>query len=565
MKEQLPAPDFDTTQYERPTQDWVCGWAAEGHSCRIGPDGLGRCRATFECRPVSEAREGETKGGFRCTRPKEYGGPCELGPLPDGTCSRPIPRCQPVRSLRAKRGLFTAAVLALTVGFLLVMLYRPNRLEFIKPGEVSKHHTGSAFAKMNRGAHPGAESCAACHPTAGSGPGSWLQAGFNARPGPFQFEDLFSVTKADITTIDHACLRCHPDHNFHEPNVVRDYSCSACHREHLGSGPMKQPENANCASCHADSATMEASFRKGVRLGPQAFDFRLDHGRVPFKPPRPPRGSTHVFRSFAEDHPEFQIHAQKLRENNTLKFNHEKHLVTGAIPPLKGNKLDCRSCHKPDPAGTYHQKITYEASCRPCHSLQFDARIPELTLPHGSAATVHAFLRSLPTQYADYATSVKKLANKRDVDQFVNDQMRELNAEFLSGENLEQQIFSNGNPRGPSGADRPGDSNRAKFAGCAYCHEVLSTSDPFPEITKPVIPDRWMTRGNFNHAKHANVDCERCHQVEHSRDTSDILLPSKRTCATCHSPQGGVRDTCATCHSYHTTDRKKVPSADLRK
>ena len=566
MKEQLPAPDFDATQYERPNQHWVCGWAAEGQSCRIGPDGLGRCRATYECRPLLETKEGETKGSYRCTRPKENGGPCELGPLPDGTCSRAIPRCQPVRSLRAKRGLFTAAVMALTIGFLLVVLYGPKRLEFITPGEVSKHHTGAAFAKMKPGAAAGTESCATCHSAAGSGPASWLQAGFIVHPGPLQFRELFLVTKADVTTIDQACLRCHPQHNFHEPNVVRDHSCSACHREHLGSGPMKPPENANCASCHADTATMEASFRMGTKLPLEGFDYRPDHERVPFKPARPPRGFTHVFRTFADDHPEFQIHAQKLRETNTLRFNHEKHLTTGTIPPLKGEKLDCIDCHKPDPAGTYHQKITYKANCRPCHSLQFDARIPELTLPHGSEAAVHAFLRSLPTQYADHGTRVKKLANKRDVDKFVADQMRALNAEFSSGENLEIQIFFNANKRGPIGGDgQSGDPIRAQFAGCAYCHEVIPTGDPFPRITKPVIPDRWMTRGNFNHAKHANVGCAKCHLVEHSRETAEILLPAKRTCVDCHSPQGGVKDSCATCHSYHTTDRKTGPYSDSQK
>ena len=75
MKEQLPAPDFDANQYERPNQDWICGKAAEGQCCRDRPRvPAGKCRATFECSPVLELKPGETKGRFRCTRPAEHGG-----------------------------------------------------------------------------------------------------------------------------------------------------------------------------------------------------------------------------------------------------------------------------------------------------------------------------------------------------------------------------------------------------------------------------------------------------------------------------------------------------------
>ena len=45
MKEQLPAPDFNSRLYERPNQNWVCGHDAEGCACRLGPDARGRCRA----------------------------------------------------------------------------------------------------------------------------------------------------------------------------------------------------------------------------------------------------------------------------------------------------------------------------------------------------------------------------------------------------------------------------------------------------------------------------------------------------------------------------------------
>src|SRR5882724_6475419 len=66
MKEQLPSPEFNSGKYERPNQNWICGKAAEGKPCRIGPDAKGRCRAIYECRPALGIKEGEDKGRYRC-------------------------------------------------------------------------------------------------------------------------------------------------------------------------------------------------------------------------------------------------------------------------------------------------------------------------------------------------------------------------------------------------------------------------------------------------------------------------------------------------------------------
>ena len=146
MSEQLPAPEFDSQHYERPIQKWTCGRAAEGKPCRLGPSARGRCQATFECAPALEKKEGEAKGRWRCTRP---GGACETGPFPDGTCCRPIPRCSPVPTLRARRGRLTLAVVTATVAVLMILLGSPPlRTKFINPGELSTPHSGDAFAKL---------------------------------------------------------------------------------------------------------------------------------------------------------------------------------------------------------------------------------------------------------------------------------------------------------------------------------------------------------------------------------------------------------------------------------
>jgi hypothetical protein len=554
MKEQLPSPDFDRYKYERPNQNWICGKAADGKPCRIGPDGKGQCRATYECQPALELKEGETKGRYKCTRPAEYGGPCVSGPLPDGTCCRAITKCVPVRSLRAKRKLLTLSVIGLTAGILLIGLCGLFRAKFINPGKLSSQHSTATFAKLAGQHGADADGCIACHSPAHAGPHGLVKAAFGATPGPFQVRSLASTRPPAMNAIDQNCEKCHVAHSFHEPNVMREHSCSACHREHQGSGLMAKPTDANCLSCHANGQVMQASLEIGKKLSPAAFDFRPAQGRAIFKTPRPERGYTKLIHSFASDHPEFQVIAEKLKDPNTLKFNHALHLSSPNIPQLNGHKLDCADCHKADAAGVYYLKISYDENCKACHSLQFDVNNPELRVPHGNAEHARAFLRSLPEQYADFATQTKGITGKTALDGFVQQQMIQLREQFGSGEELERRVFFSDAHTGPvTGVAGLGSTGAARFPGCAYCHSVAALDEGTPTVSQPFIPDRWLIRGQFDHSKHFKIACTQCHDATHSRDTADILLPSKQSCVECHSPKGGVANSCSTCHGYHTT------------
>lgn len=556
MKDELPAPEFDAGMYERPTAKWLCGRAAtEGRPCRVGPDDRGNCRATFDCTPALERKEGEAKGRYRCMRPKEFGGPCEHGPQPDGTCGVPVLKCAPVRSVRGRRGALTWAVVIATVGVLLVLLAGPKRREFINPGPVAHQHAGIAFAQMHGGDTNLVSGCAVCHTATHAGMSQWIGSVAGADPGPFHFARLASTAPPDMNAIDHACLRCHPGRDFHEPNVTRAHSCSACHQEHRGSGALHHPLDRNCASCHADAAVMQASRALGRTLPASDFDFRPSLGRLLFKTPRPEDGYTKVFSNFATDHPEFQIIAEKLKEPNTLRFNHARHFA-GDIPPVNGKKLDCATCHQPDASGRFHLRISFEQHCRACHSLQFDAANPRLTLPHGDPDAVRAFLHSLPRQYADFARREKGITGEREMDTFVRQQLGQLRAQNLSVDELEQKVFFSTRRWAPGGAigNQPAGTN-PQFYGCAYCHEVKPSPAGAPLVTPSEIPDRWMIKSSFDHAKHRLVACATCHDATASRDTADILLPGRNTCVTCHSPAGGVAHRCSTCHSYHTHRR----------
>ncbi len=102
--------DIYKRPYVRPNGNWVCGRSAEGRPCPHGPSTRGKCTAQHECKP---AQVGDR---WVCTRPEQYGGPCDDPALPDpsfgpvvvegvGVCCRKV-HCTPQRSIRAMRGRF---------------------------------------------------------------------------------------------------------------------------------------------------------------------------------------------------------------------------------------------------------------------------------------------------------------------------------------------------------------------------------------------------------------------------------------------------------------------------
>jgi hypothetical protein len=560
MSHQLPAPDFDSLQYERPNQKWVCGKAADGRACRLGPDSRGRCRVTSECQPVYETKGGETQGRYRCGRRAENGGPCAEGPRPDGSCGRPLEKCVPVRSLRSKRVVFTFCVVMLTAGLLLAGLCGSMRWGFISPGPLSRQHATFSFA--HRAKQEAKDNCSVCHKAARTGVGGWLQAAFEARPGPWQIRALAETGPRGMSAIDQNCLECHKGHSFHEPNVASERSCAECHVEHEGPGAMRAPSDATCLSCHANPEEMQASMAKAATLPAAAFDYRPAQGRVIFQTPRPRLGYTSLIHSFSTDHPDFAIMINHLKDPDTLRFNHQLHLSSTNIPAyLHGRKLTCGDCHQPDAAGVHFIKLSYKQNCQQCHPLNFDVRNPGLLIPHGDTGRALDFLRSLPRQYADYAAGRPGMGGPAQREAFAREQIGRLQLDFPADGELERRVFFN--DARPGAVSTPGATNAQNagiFPGCAYCHEVTSSGGGEPVVTAPFLPDRWMIHGNFDHSKHlvgtsgaqGQMVCTACHAVERSRKTSDVLLPPKDTCVECHSPKGGVSESCSTCHSYHS-------------
>ncbi|MCX6938845.1 MAG: cytochrome c3 family protein [Verrucomicrobia bacterium] len=539
-----PAPDFDDRHYERPQKNWICGHAAEGCPCKLGPGPGGTCRAGPECTPQLVINPGETKGLWKCTRPADQGGSCPLGPNVDGTCCRNTPSCQPVRSLRARRGLLVRATLIACTGVLLLALATPRRAGILSPGPLTPVHTGAHFASSHGHAEvKDPAGCAECHPAAHSGPESWVGLALTTanRSGPLAPARLLGPARRDFTAMDTACQSCHQPHSFHQASVAQAASCSVCHLEHQGRDHNLLNVNpAHCTTCHGDAAQMQASATLAEKLPAALFAKILPKGQSAFPVARPAGGLTSRISSFAGDHPEFRLHQAGTGDRNPLAFNHALHLKGQAIPLLNNAPLDCQSCHVPDASGVRMQPVTYAQNCQSCHALQIDPATPSLTLPHGSAETARAVLRSLPVAYTDDAVRRLQLSGSA-LRTHVAEKLAAFQKLNPSGEALERRVFF-GLPSAPVGRD-----------SCNLCHTVESSaSGGAPRIAPVTVPDIWLPRARFDHAKHTQTSCYACHaSATTSTLTSDVLMPTKANCASCHGPAGGVTDSCTACHGFH--------------
>ncbi len=444
-----------------------------------------------------------------------------------------------------RRTRFWLSLLLLLGGFVAIYFCRKQRPpEFFNTGPLSRAHSNLP------------DGCVSCHVP------ERLTSSSAGPPPVFQvLNDRIAKGAPSFERIDRACEKCHQQHAFHQPNVITNRSCSACHKEHQGPGAMPAVVSQDCASCHNNSAVMQASANLGRQLPPTRFHLNpkvVNLRAVTLQLPRPPDGFTQTFASFSEGHPEFQLHRENVRDKNVLRFNHQRHLSSGDIPPTRsGAKLDCNYCHKPEPKGRYMQPISFEAHCQECHSLQFDVKNPDFQLPHGDAQLVRTFLRTLPAQYGELARQKRGLTSDSRINEFATQQVRQLLTQFPNAEELERAVFFTVDPYKASQQMDP--ATRARYIGCAFCHEVkqaAGVSYPTAEVTAPVMIERWLPRAHFSHARHEAVaSCRDCHvAAQASRLTSDVLIPTKESCVRCHKPTGLAKNAseCMVCHTYHS-------------
>ncbi|QTN34038.1 cytochrome c3 family protein [Akkermansiaceae bacterium] len=551
MKDKKPSSAFDRKDYARPNQDWVCGHLCKGEACRIGPSPKGKCRASFECVPLLDLKPGEGKGQFKCTRPASAGGRCDRGPMPDGSCCNAIPKCQPRRSLRNIRKRVIAFTVIATLLLLCIGIDHRTRDRFVNPGPISSPHASVHFSGLTKEKWGDPSNCAACHESARRNAGAWPGKIGEALSGGLSPHALIRKGPSAPTGMDKNCLACHTGKDFHQPNMAVEFACHTCHKEHGTSGFMPEVANSSCLDCHASAELMSKS--REMVAGTDYHAFPSSAGKSAADNPslrRPEGGYTKVIRDFHDGHPEFRVIRDKVRDVNTLKFNHKLHLSSGEIPELHGKALGCTDCHQTDAQGEYQLPITYEENCAGCHALQFDKDTPGLTLPHGDPFYVRSFLRSLSIQYEEYAKTTEGITSRDTLREYVQNRGRKVEKLYQTGAYMERAVFF---------ADMKGEvpgGRRAPFAGCATCHDVSepAVDNGAPVIAKVAAPNRWMNVGNFNHSMHVKgLSCLDCHNVMKSELTSDVNLPSIKSCVDCHSPGGGIDHRCITCHSYHNT------------
>ena len=560
MNHDRKSPEFASHEYVRPNLNWECGHTCEGCPCRIGPSPKGDCRATFECSPKLVVKPGESKGHYTCTRPKSGGGKCDNGPLPDGSCCNAIPKCRPRRTLRSMRKLTVVFTCIATVLLLFIGISRSMRDDFVNPGPISSVHASEHFANVHRNMSGDASTCAACHDGAKDGAASWHTKALGAFKEGMAPADLIKRGPIESSTMDKSCLACHEGMDFHQPNMPANFACHECHKEHGTSGFMPPADSAYCIACHGDTDLMAKSVKLGAGMSPHSFPNFTDgsDGITPARA-RPEGGYTEVINAFHTDHPEFrQIKdslAGKIQDTNSLKFNHAVHMGKGSMP----RELNCADCHEQDDRGEYQLPITYGKHCAECHTLQFDETTPGLTLPHGDPYYVRAFLRSLNIQYEEFGRDIEGKTGREELIEYIKGKRASIESQYQTGEDLERMVFFS--DKGTKFAN----GQRAAFTGCAVCHDVkeAESANATPKIEKVGVPLRWMTLGKFDHSLHEKgLTCLDCHDVMKSELTSDLNLPSIKSCVDCHSPQGGIDHSCTSCHTYHNSSNPFTPLGD---
>ncbi len=344
--------DFSNSDYDRPNLRWSCGKEELENGCPRGPHLDGRCVTHAMCEPLEQ---GDL---WKCGRSSLQGGACDPGPHADGQCGFPVGPCNPVRSLRSRRGRFVMGSFCAAVGLLAVCLSGSYRQSFFAPGPLTENH--ALILKSTD-----SDRCATCHSDANQNLASWLWTavcGRNANHVPqskkclachanriHPTESLLAHTMeaaqlARITKHAQERLAKENDKTNRSPTAVRQLSaleCSLCHREHHGSQfDLKLVSDQQCQACHQEQ-----------------------------------------FHSFSRDHPEFTQWPAQRRPR--IAFDHGAH-ERRHFPEAK-RKFQCIECHVSDDSREPARNGSFESNCASCHDKEiqtaFSEPIPFLQLP----------------------------------------------------------------------------------------------------------------------------------------------------------------------------------------
>lgn len=353
------------SRYQRPDRKWVCGKASQGCACPSGPDHGGSCPG-YECKPS------HVKDRWLCTRPDQYGGPCnstsienpDIGPIiRDGQaiCCRKT-QCTPTLSLRARRGRVTWALLAVIISILLIGLGGNWRDKLITPGPLTTAHQGASLV----GQHItddglNSENCNACHDPLEKVLGLAI---FGSRD------------RATHTSQSQKCLECHTSladapmyaHGISESNLrwlltsaretkpTQQHTSVSLTLAGLIAGSERHPDKQiACATCHQEH-------------NGQLFDLtRMSQNQCQ-------SCHTKKFGSFNVGHPDFGHPDTKNRfpytRRTRIVFDHESHFTKHFRDSNESNfdQVNCNDCHTFSSFNSIPQIESFDTMCATCHA-----------------------------------------------------------------------------------------------------------------------------------------------------------------------------------------------------
>jgi len=358
--------------------------------------------------------------------------------------------------------------------------------------------------------------------------------------GPVAGAHAFAESKCEVCHVrdatfrahvsDKACVTCH-DAPAHARSKEPAPSCATCHREHQGRAALARTADDFCVQCHGP-----AEVPRPVRVGA-----------------KPPHG--YLVTRFPSGHPGFGVTRGEVKDSRALNFSHQVHLKNDLRGPKGPETLACSQCHAPETTpgmtrrrslGGRMSPLNYEDQCARCHPLFFDERL-DVQAPHKQVYVVFPFVeRSLRDYIAAHPSDISK----------PDPAPRRLPLNFALP------------PAPPAKTADEWVTGRMKRADMVLSRAVCGSCHPPAVIVAGPIRGRegrpptfevstiggtpaWMPHAAFDHKPHLMVDCTSCHDAVKSTNTSDVIMPNKETCATCHEPGKGAESRCFECHEYH--------------
>jgi predicted CXXCH cytochrome family protein len=343
---------------------------------------------------------------------------------------------------------------------------------------------------------------------------------------------------------DHVCIECHVKTPGHVQTVALQSKlfggtrCANCHADHKGPDALVRRDPDLCVTCHGSLKIFDA----GTTLA-NVSDFAVNHPPFKLSLWKGPKSGDVVRVS--------QTDKANLIEQSHLKFPHDLHLKTSVRGPKGRRTLECRSCHVPDASGKGFEPIVMKTACIECHTLEFEPAVTTRQVPHGSVddvmLTMQEFyaniaLNNIPVDVVDIGEIRRGLP--RLGTGIITEQQRQLALTWAKAK--AQQVSE--------------DLFEARV--CIVCHEVTqaviqgeSGSEVAWGVASVHVASTWMPKASFDHAKHRTNKCADCHDVEKSKSSADIAIPTIERCRDCHAGNrpaaNKVVSTCVSCHDFH--------------